>query len=79
VTPTASGSGSSALRTQLADYMVAHSVYSTPLMQRNLMSALVSSEDGLGNASDYSSAAGAAVVTREGKIDAAGARDAHGR
>ncbi len=79
VTPTGGGSGNSALRTQLADYMVAHSVYSTPLMQRNLMSALDSSEDGLGNASDYSSAAGAAEVTWAGKIDAAAAADAHGR
>jgi hypothetical protein len=79
VTPTGGGAGNSALRTQLADYMVAHSVYSTPLMQRNLMSALVGGEDGLGNASDYASATGAAVVTLEGKIDAAAAAGTNGR
>jgi sigma-E factor negative regulatory protein RseA len=33
------------LRTELADFIVAHSEYSTPLMRRNLLSALVSSED----------------------------------
>jgi sigma-E factor negative regulatory protein RseA len=33
------------LRTQLADYIVAHSEYSTPLMRRSLLSTLVSSED----------------------------------
>jgi negative regulator of sigma E activity len=79
VTPAGGGLGSSALRTQLADYMVAHSVYSTPLLQRSLMSALVSGEDGLGNASDYSSVAGPAVATRAAKIDAAATVDSHGR
>jgi anti-sigma factor RsiW len=78
VTPAGGGSGSSALRTQLADYMVAHSVYSTPLMQRNLLSALVSGEDGLGNASDSPSTA-AAAVTRAEKVDAAAAAGARGR
>jgi len=78
VTPTGVGSGNSALRTQLADYMVAHSVYSTPLMQGSLLSALVSSEDGLGNASDSASTA-AAAVTRMEKIDAAAADGAHAR
>jgi sigma-E factor negative regulatory protein RseA len=33
------------LRTELADYIVAHSEYSTPLMRRSLLSTLVSSED----------------------------------
>jgi sigma-E factor negative regulatory protein RseA len=79
VTPPVGAAGNSALRTQLADYMVAHSVYSTPLMQRNLMSALVGGEDGLGNASDYPSAAGAGAVTREGKIDAAATADTNAR
>jgi negative regulator of sigma E activity len=76
VTPAGVGSGNSALRTQLTDYMVAHSVYSTPLMQRSLWSALVSSEDGLGNASDSASTA-ATAVTRAEKVDAAVADDAH--
>jgi sigma-E factor negative regulatory protein RseA len=34
------------LRTELADFIVAHSEYSTPLMRRSLLSALVSSEEG---------------------------------
>ena len=42
VNQTASGIG---LQTQLADYMVAHSEYSTPLMRRSLLSALVSNEE----------------------------------
>jgi sigma-E factor negative regulatory protein RseA len=33
------------LRTELADLIVAHSEYSTPLMRRSLLSALVSNED----------------------------------
>jgi hypothetical protein len=76
VTPTGVGSGSSALRTQLADFMVAHSAYSTPLIRTNLMSVLVSSEDGLGNASDFSRAA---VVSTTGHIDAAAVAGAHGQ
>src|ERR1700690_3405311 len=77
VTPVGGGLGNSALRTQLADYMVAHSVYSTPLMQRNLLSSLVSGEDGLGNASD--SPGPAAAVTRAEKVDAAAAAGARAR
>jgi negative regulator of sigma E activity len=34
------------LRSELADFIVAHSEYSTPLMRRSLLSALVSSEEG---------------------------------
>jgi hypothetical protein len=79
VTPAGVGSGNSALRTQLAYFMVAHSVYSAPLIRPNLMSVLVSSEDGLGNASDFSRAAGAAVLNTTGHIDAAAAAGAHGQ
>ncbi len=78
VTPVGMGSvGNSALRTQLADYMVEHSVYSTPLMQRNLLSSLVSGEDGLGNASDAPGTASA--VPRAEKVDAAVAAGARAR
>jgi len=78
VTPVGLGSGNnSALRTQLADYMVEHSVYSTPLMQRNLLSSLVSGEDGLGNASDPPGTATA--VTRAEQVDAAAAAGARAR
>jgi negative regulator of sigma E activity len=76
VTPAGFGSGSSALRTQLADFMVAHSAYSAPLIRTNLMSVLVSSEDGLGNASDFSRAA---VVSTTGHIDAAAVAGARGQ
>jgi sigma-E factor negative regulatory protein RseA len=46
VTPLNQPTNSIGLRTELADFIVAHSEYSTPLMRRNLLSALVSSEDG---------------------------------
>ena len=45
VTPMNQTPSSIGLQTQLADYMVAHSEYSTPLMRRSLLSALVSSEE----------------------------------
>jgi hypothetical protein len=57
VTPTDDGSSvNTPLRTELVDYIVAHSEYSTPLMRPDLLSELISGEDGLDNAS---SAAGA--------------------
>ena len=46
VTPATVNTGNTALRTELADFIVAHSQYSTPLMRRNLLSALISNEDG---------------------------------
>jgi negative regulator of sigma E activity len=46
VTPASAGNVTTALRTELADFIVAHSEYSTPLMRRNLLSALVTNEDG---------------------------------
>jgi hypothetical protein len=52
------------LRTQLADYIVAHSAYSTPLLRRNLLSELVTSEDQLGIASSYSGTAGGRDAAR---------------
>jgi hypothetical protein len=41
------------LRTQLADYIVAHSAYSTPLLRRNVLSELVTGEEQAGIASSY--------------------------
>jgi sigma-E factor negative regulatory protein RseA len=58
VTPVSMASGNTALRTELADLIVAHSEYSTPLMRRNLLSALVSNEDAADNASPGATAAG---------------------
>ncbi|HEY1724706.1 MAG TPA: sigma-E factor negative regulatory protein [Steroidobacteraceae bacterium] len=46
VTPASAVNGNNALRTDLADFIVAHSQYSMPLMRRSLLSALVSNEDG---------------------------------
>jgi sigma-E factor negative regulatory protein RseA len=40
--------------TELANYMVAHSEFSTPLSRRNLLSALVASEQGTAGGSEQS-------------------------
>jgi hypothetical protein len=45
VTPANDASDPTALRTELVDYIVAHSEYSTPLMRPDLLSALISGED----------------------------------
>ncbi|HEV7985545.1 MAG TPA: sigma-E factor negative regulatory protein [Steroidobacteraceae bacterium] len=45
VTPAGTPGAATILRTQLADYIVAHSAYSTPLLRRNVLSELVTSED----------------------------------
>jgi hypothetical protein len=60
VTPASIVGAHTALRTELADFIVAHSEYSTPLMRRNLLSALVSNEDGADNASPGAPASPAA-------------------
>ena len=67
VTPASASTGNTALRTELADFIVAHSQYSSPLMRRNLLSALISSEDG----SDI--APPRAAVTASPSVSAAGA------
>ena len=67
VTPATVNSANTALRTELADFIVAHSQYSTPLMRRNLLSALISNEDG----SDI--APPRAAVTASPSVSAAGA------
>jgi sigma-E factor negative regulatory protein RseA len=64
VTPINQAGSGIGLQTQLADYMVAHSEYSTPLMRRSLLSALVSSED----AADVP--VSRAVISHAGQTDA---------
>jgi hypothetical protein len=56
VTPAARGGASTFLRTQLADYIVAHSAFSTPLVRRNLLSELVTGEDGISIAPGFAGA-----------------------
>lgn len=70
VTPAGTLNAPTILRTQLADYIVAHSAYSTPLLRRNVLSELVTSEDQMGIASSYTAAAGAAQGTLAGGGDA---------
>lgn len=45
VTPVADSPGSTPLRTELVDYIVAHSEYSTPLLRPDLLSEVISSGD----------------------------------
>ncbi|HEY6450982.1 MAG TPA: sigma-E factor negative regulatory protein, partial [Steroidobacteraceae bacterium] len=70
VTPRGARGGVTMLRTELADYIVAHSAYSTPLLRRNVLSELVTSEDGTGIVSSYTDAAGTAQGTAAGGSDA---------
>ena len=53
------------LRSQLTDYIVAHSEYSTPLMRPDLLSALVGGEQG----SDAPSGAAGASASGTGEVD----------
>jgi hypothetical protein len=57
------------LRSQLTDYIVAHSEYSTPLMRPDLLSALVGGEQGL----DAPSGAAGNNASGTGEIDASAA------
>jgi anti-sigma factor RsiW len=50
VTPTVSAGGSLALQSQLANYVIAHSEYSRPLVRGNLLSALMGNEEAVDNA-----------------------------
>lgn len=70
VTPVNMSNANTALRTELADLIVAHSEYSTPLMRRNVLSALVSNEDAANNASPGASAPGAPANSPAGAVDA---------
>ncbi|HWG75986.1 MAG TPA: RseA family anti-sigma factor [Steroidobacteraceae bacterium] len=58
VTPAQDDSDPAALRTQLVDYIVAHSEYSTPLMRPDLLSALISGEDAADDAVHSTATAG---------------------
>jgi negative regulator of sigma E activity len=79
VTPASAASANTALRTELADFIVAHSEYSTPLMRRNLLSALVSNEDGTESAAPGASAAGAPASAAAGALNAVTAASASSR
>jgi negative regulator of sigma E activity len=70
VTPSARGAANTLLRTQLADYIVAHSAYSTPLMRRNLLSELVTGEEGLNGAPGFPAVAVPGQGALVGGVDA---------
>jgi negative regulator of sigma E activity len=74
VTPTTQSNPNALLRTELADLIVAHSEYSTPLMRRNLLSALVSSEDAPDDAPTVT-----ATPVSSGPTNAASAASSSGR
>ncbi len=79
VTPASVVNVNNALRTELADFIVAHSEYSTPLMRRNLLSALVSNEDGADSAVPVAAVAGAPASPAAGAVHATVAASASGR
>lgn len=58
------------LRTQLADYIVAHSAYSVPLLRRNVLTELVTAEDQTSIAAGFAGATGAAQAMAAGGGDA---------
>ena len=66
VTPKGTPGVSTVLRSQLADYIVAHSAYSTPLLRRNVLSELATSEGTLGIAASFAGTAGTAQGTVAG-------------
>jgi sigma-E factor negative regulatory protein RseA len=70
VTPKGTPGVSTILRSQLADYIVAHSAYSTPLLRRNVLSELATSEGTLGIAASFAGTAGTAQGTVAGGGDA---------
>lgn len=75
VTPSAQGAGSTPLRTELVDYIVAHSEYSTPLVRPDLLSEVISSgEDAADGVTSPAGAAG--VPAAAGPGAAAGELDA---
>jgi sigma-E factor negative regulatory protein RseA len=79
VTPASGVNVNTALRTELADFIVAHSEYSTPLMRRNLLSALVSNEDGADSTPPGVAVAGAPAGPAAGAMHATVAASASGR
>jgi negative regulator of sigma E activity len=79
VTPASAANATTALRTELADFIVAHSEYSTSLMRRNLLSALVSNEDGADFAAPGAGVAAAPSSTPAGALHATIAASASSR
>jgi hypothetical protein len=79
VTPASGANVNTALRTELADFIVAHSEYSTPLMRRNLLSALVSNEDGADGAPPGVAVVGVPASPAAGAMHATVAASASGR
>jgi negative regulator of sigma E activity len=84
VTPSNDASDPTALRTELVDYIVAHSEYSTPLMRPDLLSALISGEDAADDAVPGPASASAADIAAHstaaaGDADAPTAASAAGR
>jgi negative regulator of sigma E activity len=79
VTPASAANATTALRTELADFIVAHSEYSTSLMRRNLLSALVSNEDGPDFASPGAGVAAAPSIAPAGALHATIAASASSR
>jgi sigma-E factor negative regulatory protein RseA len=79
VTPVSGVNVNTALRTELADFIVAHSEYSTPLMRRNLLSALVSNEDGADGVPPGVAVAGVPASPAAGAMHATIAASASGR
>jgi hypothetical protein len=77
VTPKGTPGVSTILRSQLADYIVAHSAYSTPLLRRNVLSELASSEGTLGVASSFAGASGTAGTAGTAQGTVAGGGDAN--
>jgi negative regulator of sigma E activity len=58
VTPSGNALAPTMLRTRLADFIVAHSYYSVPLLRRNVLTELMTSEDQIGIAVGSAGAAG---------------------
>jgi sigma-E factor negative regulatory protein RseA len=79
VTPASVANANTALRTELADFIVAHSEYSTPLMRRNLLSALVSIEDAADNAAPLAGVAATPASSAAGALHATIAASASSR
>lgn len=71
VTPAGRTVMSTGLRSELADYIVAHSAYSPPLLRRNVLSELVTGEEQAGMAVSPA-AAGASQATAAGGGDGFG-------
>jgi hypothetical protein len=79
VTPAARGGANTFLRTQLADYIVAHSAFSTPLVRRNLLSELVTGDDGIRIAPAFAGAVSPAQQALAAGADATTSLPAAGR